>query len=106
MSDLQLALLGLGAVVIAGVVVYNAVQERRAGCRAEKAFGAADPVDVLLAPDAVRDDARREPTLGELPADAQPAPDRLADVHASEARPGRDSVLSTRVDTIATVAAP
>ena len=70
------------------------------------AFGGADHVDVLLTPGAVRDDTRREPTLGDLPAEAAPAPDRLADVHASEARPGRDSTISQRVDTIATVAAP
>jgi len=61
MSDLQLALAAAGAVIIAGVVLFNAVQERSARRKAERDFGEPPP-DALLdtAP------ARREPTLGDL----------------------------------------
>ncbi|MGH8689245.1 MAG: cell division protein ZipA C-terminal FtsZ-binding domain-containing protein [Burkholderiales bacterium] len=57
MSDLQLGLLAVGAVVVAAIVAYNALQERRARRTAERAFGS-QHADVLL--DA---DARREPRL-------------------------------------------
>ena len=61
MSDLQIGLLAVGAVVVAGVIAYNVVQERRARRSAEKAFGTPH-ADVLLD----EADARREPSL-ELP---------------------------------------
>lgn len=106
MSDLQLALLGLGVVVIAGVVAYNALQERRARRRAEKAFGG-EHADVLL--DA---GARREPTLGTLPDEArvEPGMDGLdeAPAHSPErdsTAAGPDAVLSERIDTVATILA-
>jgi hypothetical protein len=127
MSDLQLALLGLGAVVIAAVVAYNAMQEKKARGRAEKAFGAHDHVDVLLDPDAVRQPRERlEPTLGDIPSGISPSPlgegrggggetvslpDPLGEGRGggpslAQVRPGRDSVISDRVDTIATIVAP
>src|SRR6185369_11193528 len=64
MSDLQLALIAGGVVVVAAVAVYNVVQERKARKRAESAFGE-QPPDALLggAPAA----ERREPTLGDVP---------------------------------------
>ncbi|PWB64340.1 MAG: cell division protein, partial [Betaproteobacteria bacterium] len=43
MSDLQLALIALGAVFVAGVAGYNALQERRARRRAEAAFRGGHP---------------------------------------------------------------
>ncbi len=49
MSDLQIALLILGAVVIVAVVVYNRVQEVRFRQRAESAFGPQEG-DALLEP--------------------------------------------------------
>jgi hypothetical protein len=105
MSDLQLALLGVGVVVIAGVVAYNALQERRARQRAEKAFGG-DHADVLL-------EARREPTLGELPEEARVEPtmgrmETAAPASSPErdsAAAGPDAVLSERIDTVATILA-
>jgi FtsZ-interacting cell division protein ZipA len=47
MSDLQIGLLIVGAVVIAGVVAYNRIQEARFRRRAEQAF-APDRADALL----------------------------------------------------------
>src|SRR5258708_175011 len=62
MSDLQIALAAFGAVLVAGVAIYNAVQERRARARAEKAFGER-PGDALFNAEG----ERREPTFGSLP---------------------------------------
>lgn len=47
MSDLQLGLLAIGALVVAGVVLFNWLQERRLKARLEQAFGER-PEDVLL----------------------------------------------------------
>jgi ZipA, C-terminal FtsZ-binding domain len=108
MSDLQLALLATGAVLIAAVVAYNIWQERRAHHRAEKTFGHAAG-DALFEETA----GRREPTLGSIPAsDADepvlarnaahppiPAPDAL-DAPASSA-----AEVSSRVDTVAVILA-
>ncbi|MGH8723044.1 MAG: cell division protein ZipA C-terminal FtsZ-binding domain-containing protein, partial [Burkholderiales bacterium] len=47
MSDLQIGLLAVGALVVAGIFAYNAVQERRARRTAERAFGSAH-ADVLM----------------------------------------------------------
>ena len=62
MSDLQIALAAFGAVLVAGVAIYNAVQERRARTHAEKAFGER-PGDALFNPEG----ERREPTMGTMP---------------------------------------
>jgi FtsZ-interacting cell division protein ZipA len=111
-SDLQLALLGVGAVVIAGVVVYNTVVERRAKARAERAFGAEHP-DVLFEEPTVR----REPTLGRLPEDtrAEPTIGRIepatrvgveeGDKLVAEAAPGTEASVSNRIDTVAVILA-
>lgn len=58
MSEFQLGLLFIGALVIVGVIVYNRIQERRARTQAERAFGSRHE-DVLLGEAATR----REPTL-------------------------------------------
>ena len=58
MTDLQLGLLVLGAVAVAGVVVYNRVQERAVRREAQRAFGSAHS-DVLL-----EGEGRLEPVLG------------------------------------------
>ncbi|HXN16431.1 MAG TPA: cell division protein ZipA C-terminal FtsZ-binding domain-containing protein [Usitatibacter sp.] len=104
MSDLQLALLAFGAVIILAVVVYNVVQERRARGRAEKAFGSRPP-DALFEGAA----ERREPTLGALPASA----DESAQVHeaprgapaAQRRAPGStpSSEISNHIDTVAVI---
>lgn len=71
MSTLQLALLGIGAVIIAVVVAYNKLQERKAARLARVAFGTADD-DALLRPTSPRDEPglRIEPALE---ADTAPA---------------------------------
>jgi hypothetical protein len=70
MSDLQIGLLAVGAVVVAGVVAYNLAQERRARRSAEKAFGSAH-ADVLL-------EERASAPRAELRAGAAPAGCRRA----------------------------
>lgn len=59
MTDLQLGLLVLGAVAVAGVLVYNRFQERAVRRQAQRAFGSSH-ADVLLDPA----EERREPVLG------------------------------------------
>jgi hypothetical protein len=108
MSDLQLSLLALGAVVIALVVAYNIWQERRARKRAEKAFAG-------TAGDALFDDvpARREPTFGTLAeADTEEPILARADAAAAilppdefEAPGGPAAEVSSRVDAVAVVLA-
>jgi hypothetical protein len=101
MSDLQLALLVLGAFVIAGVVAYNFWQEKRVRERAERAFGRDHP-DVLF--DSAH--GRREPTLGALPEAAPAAPPAIAEEPSVfEAEAGVTSVISSRIDTVAVILA-
>ena len=104
MSDLQLGLIAAGAVAIALVVIYNAVVERRARARAEKAFGA-------HAPDALFDE-RREPTIGELPpaetgaaAPAMAAAAPPPGVDELDAGAGPAAEISNRIDTVAVILA-
>ena len=69
MTDLQIGLLVIGAAAVAGVVVYNRLQERATRRQAERAFGS-QHADVLL--DGPTE--RREPTLGPAsPATTKPA---------------------------------
>jgi hypothetical protein len=64
MSELQLSLLAIGAVVVAAVYCYNWMQERGLRRRMQQAFGAAHD-DVLLKGGAepAHGDGRREPQL-------------------------------------------
>src|SRR4051794_26662046 len=113
MSQLQLALLAVGAVVIVLVLAYNMITERRARRRAEQAF-AGDAGDALFE----RTPTRREPTLGELPpsaaADDDPVlqheevPAPLPEVRAPEelqAPGGPAAQISSRIDTVAVILA-
>ncbi len=110
MSDLQLALLALGAAFVAAVAGYNAWQERRAKRRAEAAF-AGGHADALLDPVA----ERREPVLGALPGEAAPDPalgaidEVMAPLAGEEPAPAGaaapSSVVSGRIDTLALVLA-
>lgn len=59
MTDLQLGLLVIGALAVAGVLIYNRVQERATRREAQQAFGSRH-ADVLLGADA---EPRREPVL-------------------------------------------
>ncbi len=108
MSELQLSLIAAGAVVIAGVIAYNTVQERRARKKAERVFGEGAG-DALFEPSPAE---RREPTLGSLP--EQDAGDAV--LARAEARPlaaseelaaagGPDAEISARIDTVAVILA-
>jgi hypothetical protein len=110
MSDLQLALIALGAVFVAAVAGYNVLQERKARRRAEAAFGGhrADP---LLDPDSDRreptiggvpDEPAREPALGSLDELTSPIADPAP---AVEPEPSGGSILSARIDSIALILA-
>ena len=58
MSDLQIGLLAVGALVVVGVLAYNGLQERRARRAVERAFGSSHP-DVLMS----EPGQRREPAF-------------------------------------------
>jgi ZipA-like protein with FtsZ-binding domain len=106
MSDLQLALIAGGVVVVAAVAVYNVVQERKARKRAESAFGE-QPPDALLggAPAA----ERREPTLGDVPppSDIVEAAEEIATLEpaAPPAESTPQAQVSSHVDTVAVILA-
>ena len=81
MSELQIGLLAIGALVVAGVLAYNKFQERRARGVAENAFASGHD-DVLLArpePAAVRE----EPTF-ESPVVAVPTPEEVPPLRSGE----------------------
>lgn len=63
MSDLQIGLLAAGALVVAGIVAYNAIQERRAQRTAERAFRSGH-ADALMEDGGQR---RREPSFDAAP---------------------------------------
>jgi hypothetical protein len=107
MSDLQILLIALGAVVILGVVVFNIWQERGARKKAEKAFGSAIG-DALFARD-VDPGERREPTLGALPPSdlveaAEMTPHHVAP-ESVEPPGGPAAEISNRIDTVAVILA-
>jgi len=74
MTDLTLGLLILGAVVFAGLLVYNRVQERAATRAAQRTFGSRHA-------DALLDDSgpRREPTLTKASPTQESLPDERVD---------------------------
>ena len=82
MTDLQLALLVIGAVVVVAVFVFNRIQEHRAGRSAERAFRSA-AADALLGEPAA--------PLGGPPAEPRPAPGRSAE-------PARGALPDERLD--------
>jgi hypothetical protein len=65
MSDLQLGLIVIGLLAVAGVLAYNLLQERSARREAERSFGSRH-ADVLLGAE-----TRREPTFEAPPARAE-----------------------------------
>jgi hypothetical protein len=94
MSELQLGLLGIGALVVAGVLIYNKLQEARLRRRSEAAFGS-DHDDVLLGSKAAArrtagSQERIEPTLS-------PAPSEISSASGT---------LDSGIDFIATLEAP
>jgi hypothetical protein len=108
MSDLQLALLALGAVFIVAVIAYNVWQERRARAKAERAFGEPAGDALFGAPRAAPQ--RQEPTLGRTPPSTEvklpeePLP-RKVPVEELEAPGGPMAEISSRVDTVAVILA-
>jgi FtsZ-interacting cell division protein ZipA len=109
MSDLQLALIALGVVIVAVVLVYNVMQERRARRKAEQAFGNRPP-DALFENPA----ARREPTMGAMPASDAPAAAKApaldetlppASAEELEAAGSPAAAVSSRIDTVAVILA-
>lgn len=87
MTDLTLGLAIAGGLAVAGVLLYNRLQERSLRRRAERAFGAAHS-DVLL-------DERREPTLGN--SGIEPEPQRRA-AYAARALSSNSIAPDPRVD--------
>lgn len=81
-SDFQLALIGIVAVIIAVVIVYNRWQERKYRQQAERAFASSHP-DILLEGGAR---TRVEPQFGNWPAadenDAEPPPSSKGRTHS------------------------
>jgi FtsZ-interacting cell division protein ZipA len=79
MSELQIGLLAIGALVVAGVLVYNRVQERGAKRDAERAFRSGH-ADVLLDAPAAEREAAEPPRATQRPAAAPAAePDPAVD---------------------------
>src|SRR5471032_2493160 len=83
-SEFQTALIGIAALIIVGIVIFNHVQERRYREHAEKAFSS-DHADVLFDASHATRPARLEPSLGALPVeeddvvlDGVDSPDALA----------------------------
>lgn len=73
MSDLQLSLLVIGAMIVGAVLVYNWVQERTFRRRLKQAFGEG-PEDILLRRDqetAAQGEGRVEPQLQQAPSAAR-----------------------------------
>ena len=62
MSELQIGLLAIGALVVAGVLIYNRVQERRARHVTERTFRSGHP-DVLMEPSAPAGEREPAPDL-------------------------------------------
>lgn len=113
MSDLQLALLALGAVFVAAVFGYNVLQERKARRKAEAAFrGSAGDALLAEAP------SRKEPTIGPVPAPAAQEPslgsideltapiaDAPPPAPAAATEPDGVTILSPRIDSVALILA-
>jgi hypothetical protein len=92
MSDLQLSLLAIGAVVVAAVYCYNWMQERGLRRRMQQAFGAHDDVLLKGGVESPPTDGRLEPQLApRAPAGGNAA--RPAESAADPAPEGFDAVL-------------
>ncbi|HEX5091471.1 MAG TPA: cell division protein ZipA C-terminal FtsZ-binding domain-containing protein [Burkholderiales bacterium] len=78
MSDLQIGLLAVGILVVALVLVYNALQERKARRQAERAFGSRH-ADVLMEGGGTRQEPRFDPPMRRAAAAASALPDPRLD---------------------------
>ena len=111
MTSLHYALIAFGIALVVMVVIYNAVTERRARGKAEKAFGNRPPDALFETP------ARREPTFGPgdapieaVPPSKVPAPDETMPPKFSAPEdldaPGAPAAeVSSRIDTVAVILA-
>jgi ZipA, C-terminal FtsZ-binding domain len=89
MTDLQIGLLVIGAAAVAGVLVYNRLQERATRRKAEEAFGSKHS-DVLMGAPA----ERKEPTLDAPATTPVPAsPQTVTKAAPAAADPRVDYVL-------------
>ncbi len=91
MTELQLGLLAIGAVVVAGVFAYNRMQERRAQREAQRSF-ASGHEDVLLGVGSGSADEVRAPAATHRPEPQRERwqPDERIDLgHHHLGRPGR-----------------
>ena len=98
MSELQVGLLAIGAAVVAGVLVYNRLQERGAQRAAERAFRSEHADALLDAPAGpARDPAEPARPVSHRPPPPQPTaqPDPAIDyiVEISAARPGAQATV-------------
>jgi len=89
MSELQLGLLGIGALVVAGVLIYNKLQEARLRRQSEAAFGSRHD-DVLLRGKA----ASRRPAAAERIEPTLSAPPGESAVAACTLDPGIDFIVN------------
>jgi hypothetical protein len=78
MSDLQIGLLALGVAVVAGILAFNALQERRARHDAESAFRSGHD-DVLMGDPAQRREPGFEPATRRAPPPQAALPDNRLD---------------------------
>ncbi len=76
-SDFQLVLIGIIAIIIVGVIVYNRWQEAKYRKRAELVFSPARDDALFDASSTAANGGRREPVFGNVDADAQGALDQL-----------------------------
>jgi FtsZ-interacting cell division protein ZipA len=103
MSDLQLGLLGIGAIVVVAVIAYNKWQEVKLRRRAEAAF-ASGHRDVLFGERAVAAEGAHA-TAARTPARAPDATDRVehtlgdAGTAITPARPDGESLAAAELDT-------
>jgi len=108
MSELQIWLLAVGAVVIVAVLAYNSWQERRARTDAERAFGT-QIGDALFARGKPQEGERREPTMGSMPpsdiVEAAETVSRRVAPEDLQAPAGPAAQISSRIDTVAVVLA-
>jgi FtsZ-interacting cell division protein ZipA len=98
MSELQIGLLAIGALVVVAVLIYNRVQEGRARRHAERAFSSGHD-DILLQPSAA--EAPRPPQR-EAPAEAAAQPDSAIDyiIEFSAPQPVTQAALREQWGTI------
>ncbi len=100
MSDLHLSLMAIGALVIAGVILYNWVQERRFRKLAQQRFEAPREDVLMETVPAVGEDVRIEPRLGDAPTAEGPEAAPVADAPASSA-PVAPAALDAAIDYVA-----